>query len=81
MASQEAAPIPKKQHHSWIEKQAKYPGYQIHEQIETMLELVLALGYVLIFGSVAFGTVLWCFAVFFIQLRANAYFLTSNARH
>jgi hypothetical protein len=80
MASQEAAPIPKKQHHSWIETQAKYPGYQINEQIETMLELVLALGYVLIFGSVAFGTVLWCFAVFFIQLRANAYFLTSNAR-
>merc|ERR1719171_2785340 len=45
-----------------------------------MLELVLALGYVLIFGAVAFGTVLFCFLVFCIQLRASAYLLTSNAR-
>lgn len=66
--------------HSWLEKQSKYPGFQILEQIEVMLELVLALGYVLIFGAVAFGTVLFCFLVFCIQLRASAYLLTSNAR-
>lgn len=66
--------------HSFLEEQSKYPAYRQAEQIETMLELVLALGYVLIFGAVAFGTVLFCFLVFFIQLRANAFYLTTYAR-
>lgn len=66
--------------HSFLEAQAKYPKFLLDEQIETMVELVLALGFVLIFGAVAFGTVLFCFLVFFIQLRASAYHLTTNAR-
>jgi len=67
--------------HSWPEEQAKYGQFRLPEQIEFMLELVLALGFVLLFSSVAtVGPVIFCLLVFIIQLRTSAYFLTTLSK-
>lgn len=67
--------------HSWTEEQSKYGQFRVPEQIEIMLELVLALGFVLLFSSVATsGPVLFCFLVFVIQLRSSAYLLTTLSK-
>merc|ERR1719263_1037275 len=45
-----------------------------------MMQLVVSLGYVLIFGAVAPIVVLFCFCVFLVQLRATAYRATTTCR-
>jgi hypothetical protein len=65
---------------SFLEEQAKYEDYRIRQQIEGMVQLVVALGYVLIFGAVAPRIVPLCFCVFVVQLRAVAYMTTQSSR-
>eukprot|EP00747_Dinoflagellata_sp_TGD_P090856 gnl/TRDRNA2_/TRDRNA2_164860_c0_seq4.p1 gnl/TRDRNA2_/TRDRNA2_164860_c0~~gnl/TRDRNA2_/TRDRNA2_164860_c0_seq4.p1 ORF type:complete len:962 (-),score=158.54 gnl/TRDRNA2_/TRDRNA2_164860_c0_seq4:151-3036(-) len=67
-------------HLSFTEEQAKYGEYRTREQVEAVLELVLSLGYVLIFGAVAPITVVFCLLVFVVQMRASAYLLTSSVK-
>merc|ERR1719326_703241 len=76
MTSKGLTPPPR----SFAEEQSKYLPFRIREQIEAMLQLVIPLGYVLIFGAVAPITVPMCFAVFVVQLRASAHLLASTAK-
>lgn len=64
----------------FLEEQAKYEEYRIRAQIEGMVQLVVSLGYVLIFGCVAPIIVPLCFCVFVVQLRATAYMTTTSCR-
>lgn len=64
----------------FLEEQAKHEEYRIRAQIEGMVQLVVSLGYVLIFGSVAPRIVPLCFCVFVVQLRATAYKTTTSCR-
>merc|ERR1719487_1844023 len=64
----------------FVEEQAKYEPFRIREQIEAMVQLVIALGYVLIFGAVAPRIVPLCFCVFAVQFRATAYMTTRSYR-
>jgi hypothetical protein len=59
----------------FVERQAKFPGYRFKEQIEDMLELVIALGYVFLFGAVAPSIVVFCLVVFIVQIGSNSYIL------
>eukprot|EP00747_Dinoflagellata_sp_TGD_P031056 gnl/TRDRNA2_/TRDRNA2_135040_c1_seq1.p1 gnl/TRDRNA2_/TRDRNA2_135040_c1~~gnl/TRDRNA2_/TRDRNA2_135040_c1_seq1.p1 ORF type:complete len:786 (+),score=117.30 gnl/TRDRNA2_/TRDRNA2_135040_c1_seq1:128-2359(+) len=65
---------------SFAEEQAKYSKFRIRSQIENTLQLVLALGYVLIFGAVMPVLVPVCVAEFVVQLRANSFLLTMTAQ-
>jgi hypothetical protein len=60
------------------EEQAKYGQFRIKEQIVGMYQLVLGLGYVTLFGAIAPIVVPFCFIVFWISLRAQAYSLTHS---
>lgn len=65
---------------SYLEEQSKYEEFRIRAQIEGMMQLVVALGYVLIFGAVAPRIVPLCLCVFLVQLRATAYQSTTTFR-
>jgi hypothetical protein len=65
--------------YSFVEIQGKMQPFRIKEQIEAMTQLVLTLGYVLIFGAVAPWIIPLCFMVFVVQLRAQAVLLTTAA--
>eukprot|EP00747_Dinoflagellata_sp_TGD_P003490 gnl/TRDRNA2_/TRDRNA2_108716_c0_seq2.p1 gnl/TRDRNA2_/TRDRNA2_108716_c0~~gnl/TRDRNA2_/TRDRNA2_108716_c0_seq2.p1 ORF type:complete len:997 (+),score=181.62 gnl/TRDRNA2_/TRDRNA2_108716_c0_seq2:172-3162(+) len=60
----------------FAEEQSKYTEFRIREQIESMLTLVISLGFVFLFGTVAPIVVPLSFFVFWVQLRANAYLVT-----
>mmetsp|Transcript_69538 Transcript_69538/g.122981 ORF Transcript_69538/g.122981 Transcript_69538/m.122981 type:complete len:918 (+) Transcript_69538:70-2823(+) len=60
---------------TYVEEQAKYATFQLREQVETMVQLVMALGFVLLFGSIEPLAVPLCFLVFYVQLRASGYLL------
>jgi len=64
----------------FLEEQAKYEDYRIRQQIEGMIQLVVALGYVLIFGAVAPRIVPLCLILFIVQLRLTAYMTTTSCR-
>lgn len=64
----------------YIEEQSKYDEFRIREQIEGMIQLVVALGYVLIFGTIAPIIIALCFLVFMVQFRSNAYLTTQSCR-
>lgn len=64
----------------FIEEQAKYDENRIRVQIEGMMQLVITLGYLLIFGAVAPVIVPLCLLLFVVQLRANAWQLTRNTK-
>mmetsp|Transcript_6979 Transcript_6979/g.17189 ORF Transcript_6979/g.17189 Transcript_6979/m.17189 type:complete len:904 (+) Transcript_6979:102-2813(+) len=65
---------------SYPEEQAKYAAFEDEEQIETMLQLVLSLGFVLLFACVAPMIVIVVFVVFVVQLRASSWFLTNAVK-
>merc|ERR1719440_1471696 len=65
---------------TWVEQQSKLPKYQKMMEISAMIEIVFSLGYVLIFGAVAIGTVLICYIVFKVEVYASAYLLTSSTQ-
>eukprot|EP00747_Dinoflagellata_sp_TGD_P162993 gnl/TRDRNA2_/TRDRNA2_181229_c0_seq1.p1 gnl/TRDRNA2_/TRDRNA2_181229_c0~~gnl/TRDRNA2_/TRDRNA2_181229_c0_seq1.p1 ORF type:complete len:951 (-),score=140.64 gnl/TRDRNA2_/TRDRNA2_181229_c0_seq1:134-2986(-) len=62
------------------EEQAKYADFRIKEQIEAMLQLVISLGYILIFAAAAPVAVPVSFVVFAVQLRATAHLLATSAK-
>lgn len=64
----------------FLEEQAKYEDFRIRAQIEGMVQLVVALGYVLIFGAVTPRIIPLCFLVFVVQLRATAFMTTKSCR-
>jgi len=57
---------------SEAEKQAIHGTFELLDQMDTLLELVGSLGYVILFGSVAPVAVPLCFIEFAVQLRATA---------
>jgi len=64
----------------FTEEQEKYGPHDVSEQIDSMLQLVITLGYVLIFGPAAPAVVPFCFIVFLVQLRSYAFSLTRYKR-
>lgn len=70
-------PAPKR---SFAELQSKFEQNRLQEQINSMMQLVLALGFVLLFGCVAPIIVPFCFAVFVIQLRGQAYVMVKFSK-
>jgi len=65
---------------AFMEEQAKYSKFEIQDQVETMLQLVLSLGYVVLFGAVAPVVVVIIWAVFVLQLRGSAWLLSHSCR-
>jgi len=65
---------------SFAERQRSYNKFDMPEQIEVMLQLMLSLGYVLLFGSAAPLIVPLCFLVFRVQVQASAMLLTECTR-
>lgn len=62
------------------EEQAKWSDFQIREQIDMMLPLVISLGHMLLFGAVAGIILPLCLIVFMVQIRGSAVILTSAAK-
>jgi len=69
--------IPKR---SFIEEQSKYLDFQAQEQVQAMIQLVVPLGYVMMFGGIAPMIIPMCFVVFAISLRAGAFSLITAAK-
>jgi hypothetical protein len=65
---------------TFCEEQAKMITIDEPYEVQNMMTLVIALGYVLLFGGVAPKVVVFCFAVFVVQLRAFAVLLTTSAQ-
>jgi len=60
---------------SWPEVQNKWVAYGMDRQVDQMVQPVLSLGYVLIFGGVAPIIIPVCLLKFVLVLRANAWML------
>merc|ERR1719272_91350 len=64
----------------FAETQSSYADYRIREQIEMMSQLVISLGFVILFGGVAPLIVPFCLVVFVIQFRVTAYLLMTTTK-
>merc|ERR1719276_408352 len=64
----------------YAETQASYTEFRIRQQIEMMLQLVISLGFVIMFGNVAPLIVPFCLAVFVVQLRVTAFLLVTTSK-
>lgn len=69
--------IPKR---SFVEEQSKYLDFQAQEQVQAMIQLVVPLGYVMMFGGIAPMIIPMCFVVFALSLRAGAFSLLTAAK-
>lgn len=65
---------------SLLEVQAKFCEYKEREQIQTMTQMVISLGFLLLFGAVAPIMTLPCVCVFACYFRMNARQLTHSAK-
>jgi len=65
------------QERTFVELQSKFGTYRTRELIESMTQLCLALGYVLIFAGIVPAVVPICFLIFTVRLRASAVLLTT----
>ncbi len=65
---------------TFIEEQGKFASYRMKDQITAMLQLVIPLGYVILFGGVAPIIVFYALAVFAVQLRATAFLLVTSSK-
>lgn len=65
-------------HH--VEEQAMYINYHTRQQVETMTEIMISFGFVLIFGAVCPIMVPICFVNFAVTLRGYSHALTSYLR-
>jgi len=65
---------------SFVEEQAKYADFGTIEQVQAMLQLVVPLGYVILFGGVAPITIPFAFAVFAVSLRAQGFLLCTTTK-
>jgi len=66
--------------HTFVEQQVKFRDFQTKEQVRTMTQLMIPLGFVLLFGAVAPIIMPFCCCVFVIALRANAFMLVNASR-
>merc|ERR1719329_20914 len=69
--------IPKR---SYVEEQSKYSEYADAEQVQDMIQLVVPLGYVLLFGGVAPFIIPMAFLIFAISFRAGGYTLITASK-
>jgi hypothetical protein len=65
---------------SWLEEQFFFSQFETIEQIATMQELVITLGYVILFGGVAPIIIPFCLAAFSVKLQSIAFLLVSSTR-
>jgi len=65
---------------SFVEEQAKYSNFHTIEQVQAMLQLVIPLGYVILFGGVAPITIVFAFGVFAVSLRARGFLLCTTTK-
>lgn len=65
---------------SFVEEQAKYADFRTIEQVQAMLQLVVPLGYVILFGGIAPITIPFAFGVFAVSLRAQAFLLCTSTK-
>jgi len=65
---------------SFEERQAKSASYKLDAQVEGTLQLILPLGFVLIFSPTTPSTVVLCFILFAINMRAAGVLLTSSLK-
>jgi len=65
---------------SFVELQSKFAEGRMQAQIQHMLQLVLSLGFVLLFGAVAPIIVPFCLAVFTVQLRGTAFLMLNYTK-
>lgn len=63
-----------------VEEQSKYAVITGSEELQSMMTLVISLGFIFLFGGVAPIVVPFCFCVFAVQLRAFAIMLTTCAK-
>lgn len=73
----EGEELPKR---SYVEEQAKYLDFRAQDQIQMMLQSIIPLGYVLLFGGIAPIIIPFAFAVFAVQLRATAFVLCTATK-
>jgi len=59
-----------------LEKQRVFGEFKEREQVELMVELVISLGFVTLFGALAPGTVVLCCIVFVFHMRVSSFLLT-----
>lgn len=64
----------------FTEAQEKFGEFRIHEQVQMMLQLVIALGFIILFGGVAPIIVPFVLAEFVVQLRATAFLLVTTTK-
>lgn len=65
---------------SFVEEQAKYADFRTIEQVQAMLQLVVPLGYVILFGGIAPITIPFAFGVFAVSLRAQGFLLCTTTK-
>jgi len=65
---------------TWPEKQAKLGSFRLQEQVLNDVELIVALGFPILFASIAPGIVPFCLFVFATRMRQLATFLTTLTR-
>lgn len=65
---------------SFTEEQAKYTKFGIYEQIQVMSQLMLALGYIILFGGIAPVIIPFCLLEFAVQMRASAFILVTGTQ-
>lgn len=64
----------------YTEEQSKLMDYRLREQIQSMVQLVIALGFVLFFGAIVPVTIPLCLVVFVLTLRSSAYMLLTYTK-
>lgn len=62
--------------HSFTEEQSQYVDFEIRDEIEGMMQLVIALGYVLLFAVSSPIVIPLCLGTFIVHLNSSAYLLT-----
>jgi hypothetical protein len=65
---------------SFVEEQAKYADFRTIEYVQAMLQLVIPLGYVILFGGIAPITIPFACAVFAVSLRAQGFLLCTTTK-
>jgi len=69
--------IPKR---SYVEEQCKYSDFSAAEQVQNMIQLIVPLGYVLMFGGIAPFIIPMAFFIFAFSLRAGGYTLITASK-
>jgi len=65
---------------SFVEEQAKYADFRTIEYVQAMMQLVVPLGYVILFGGIAPITIPFAFCVFAVSLRAQGFLLCTTTK-